>query len=146
MNRCWPHEPDSVLRIHGLSYDKRFDLFDAGTRSIKNLPATYKLNAVQQRQRRSWATGALVLEPTVAEELVPYQGRLGFLDFESVARAVPVWAGTRPWEQIGVQFSYHEGRSADRTRTGSSWPSPARTRGRPSRSASWRSRATRTAS
>ena len=109
MNRCWPHEPDSVLRIHGLSYDKRFELFDAGTRSIKNLPATYKLNAVQQRQRRSWATGALVLEPTVAEELAPYQGRLGFLDFESVARAVPVWAGTRPWEQIGVQFSYHEG-------------------------------------
>ena len=50
-----------------------------------------------------------MVEPSLAEELEPYQGRLGFLDFESVGRAVPVWSGTKPWEQIGVQFSYHEG-------------------------------------
>lgn len=109
MSRCWPQEPDSVLKIHALKYDKRFELYNAGTESIKNLSDNYKLNAVQQRQRRSWATGGLVLEPTLAEELAPYQGRLGFLDFESVGRAVPVWSGTKPWEQIGVQFSYHEG-------------------------------------
>jgi len=109
MSRCWPQDPDSVLRLHGLRFDKRFELFDAGTKSIKNLPAAYKLNAVQQRQRRSWATAGLVLEPSVAEELAPYRGRLGFLDFESVGRAVPVWSGARPWEQIAVQFSYHEG-------------------------------------
>jgi hypothetical protein len=109
MSRCWPQEPDSVLRIHAAKYDKRFELYNAGIKSIKNLPANYKLNAVQQRQRLSWATGKLVLEPQLAEELAPYQGRLGFLDFESVGRAVPVWSGTKPWEQIGVQFSYHEG-------------------------------------
>ena len=109
ISRCWPKEPDSVLRIQGLKYDKRFELFAAGMRSVTNLPANYKLNAVQQRQRRSWVTGGLVLEPTLSEELAAYRGRLGFLDFESVGRAVPVWPGTKPWEQIGVQFSYHEG-------------------------------------
>ena len=109
MSRCWPQEPDSVLRIHGLKYEKRFELFNAGTRSIRDLPTVYRLNAVQQRQWRSWAAGALVVESGLAEELAPYQGRLGFLDFESVGRAVPVWSGTKPWEQIGVQFSYHEG-------------------------------------
>ena len=107
--RCWPGEPDSVLRIQGLLYDKRFTLFHGGTRTIPELPKTYKLNEVQSRQRRACETGQLVVEPKLAELLAPYTGRLGFLDFESVGRAVPVWSGTKPWEQIGVQFSYHEG-------------------------------------
>jgi len=107
--RCWPPEPDSVLRIQGLLYEKRFALFHGGTRTIAELPKSYKLSEVQTRQRRACETGKLVVEPKLAEELEPYTGRLGFLDFESVGRAVPVWSGTKPWEQIGVQFSYHEG-------------------------------------
>ncbi len=109
MDRCWPEEPDSVMRIQGLLYEKRFKLFHGGTRTIQALPLSYKLNDVQERQRRSCETGQLVVERSLAEELAPYQGRLGFLDFESVGRAVPVWSGTKPWEQVGVQFSYHEG-------------------------------------
>jgi hypothetical protein len=97
------------MRIQGLLYEKRFALFHGGTRTIPELPRHYKLNDVQSRQRRSCETGKLEVEPTLAQELEPYTGRLGFLDFESVGRAVPVWSGTRPWEQIGVQFSYHEG-------------------------------------
>ena len=107
--RCWPQEPDSVMKIQGLLYEKRFALYHAGTRVIADLPRNYKLNDVQARQRRACETGKLVVEHTLAEELEPYTGRLGFLDFESVGRAVPVWSGTKPWEQIGVQFSYHEG-------------------------------------
>ncbi len=30
-----------------------------------------------------------------------------FLDFETAGLAVPVWAGTRPYQQIPVQFSVH---------------------------------------
>jgi predicted RecB family nuclease len=33
---------------------------------------------------------------------------LGFLDFETVARAVPVWSGLAPWGPAVAQFSYHE--------------------------------------
>lgn len=110
MSRCWPPDPDSVLRIHGMLYEKRFDLLHAGVRSIKILPPGFKLNAVQARQRRSWEAGDLVVEAGLGKELEPYTGVLGFLDFESVGRALPVWNGTRPWEQIGVQFSYHEGK------------------------------------
>jgi len=107
--RCWPAGKDSVLKIQGLLYEKRFTLYHGGTRTIAELPRAYKLNDVQARQRRAVETGKLVVEHSLAEELAPYQGRLGFLDFESVGRAVPVWSGTKPWEQIGVQFSYHEG-------------------------------------
>jgi len=110
MSRCWPPEPDSVLCIHGMHYKKRFDLFHGGTRSIKKLPTSLKLNAVQARQRQSWVTGSLVVDSSLRKELEPYEGVLGFLDFESVGRALPVWDGTKPWEQVGVQFSYHEGK------------------------------------
>ena len=110
MDRCWPAEPDSILRLQGLRYDKRFELFHGGMRSIGQLPPDLKLNAVQGRQRRAVAKGDLVVEPSLRAELQPYEGLLGFLDFESVGRALPVWDGTKPWEQIGVQFSYHEGR------------------------------------
>src|SRR5262249_39051055 len=34
--------------------------------------------------------------------------RLGFLDFETINRAPPVWPDVGPWRQVVVQFSYHE--------------------------------------
>ncbi len=33
---------------------------------------------------------------------------LGFLDFETVGRAIPPWDGLGPWRQTAAQFSYHE--------------------------------------
>src|SRR5207244_8468960 len=34
--------------------------------------------------------------------------RLRFLDFEPLARPIPVWPGMAPWQQAAAQFSYHE--------------------------------------
>jgi predicted RecB family nuclease len=42
--------------------------------------------------------------------------RLGFLDFETIIRAIPVWPGMAPWQQAAAQFSYHE-RQPDGTYT-----------------------------
>ena len=44
----------------------------------------------------------------MAQALEPFEGPLGFLDFETVSRAVPVWDGLAPWQQAIAQFSYHE--------------------------------------
>ena len=33
---------------------------------------------------------------------------MGYLDFETIQRAVPVWPGMAPWEQAPAQFSYHQ--------------------------------------
>jgi hypothetical protein len=40
--------------------------------------------------------------------LEPFTGRLGFLDFETIMRAIPVWPDMAPWQQAAAQFSYHE--------------------------------------
>jgi hypothetical protein len=98
-----------VLRIPGLDWEERFRLFHSDVRRLRDLPADYRMNALQARHRRALETGALVVEPGLREALARFRGRLGFLDFETVAPAVPVWDGTRPREQIAAQFSYHEG-------------------------------------
>jgi len=108
-SRCWPQEKDSVLSIHRMRYSKRFELYNAGVRSVADLPAGLRLNATQERQRRAVTSGKPVVERALVEALRPYRGRLGFLDFETVGRAVPVWDGTTCWESIPAQFSYHEG-------------------------------------
>src|SRR5258708_24417196 len=60
-------------------------------------------------QIRGMKENRLIGEPGLAQALEPFSGRLGFLDFETISRAVPVWPGMSPWEQAAAQFSYHEG-------------------------------------
>ncbi len=55
------------------------------------------------------ASGTLIVEPGLAQALEPFAAEpLGFLDFETIARAVPVWPAMAPWGQAAAQFSYHE--------------------------------------
>ena len=42
-----------------------------------------------------------------AGDLAPYPLPAYFLDFETTQFAVPIWAGTRPYQQIPFQFSVH---------------------------------------
>lgn len=42
-----------------------------------------------------------------ASDLAPYKLPGYFLDFETVQFAVPIWKGTRPYQQIPFQFSVH---------------------------------------
>ncbi len=110
IGRCWPTGRDSVLLIPRMRFDRRFALHHGGRPTVADLPADEKLTAVQQRHRRAVESGEAVVEHVLREALEPYRCRLGFLDFETVSRAVPVWDGTRPWEMLPAQFSYHEGR------------------------------------
>lgn len=108
--RCWPQQPDSVLRIPNLKNSERLSLFHGGAPELADLPPDYRLSAVQQRHRAALATQRLIVEPTLRGALEPFRGLLGFLDFETVSPAVPAWIGTSPRQQIAAQFSYHEGR------------------------------------
>lgn len=53
---------------------------------------------------------ALIAEPGLAAAPEPFNVRLGYLDFETIARAVPVWPGMGPWHQAAAQYSYREER------------------------------------
>jgi hypothetical protein len=87
-----------------------------GVNKIGDLPPSQKLQPAQKRQIRAMKENRLVVEPRLAQALEPFNVKLGFLDFETIQRAVPVWPDMVPWEQAAAQFSYHE-RQADGTYT-----------------------------
>ena len=116
--RCWPHTPDFIGNLAGVGPKTSVSYLTRGITSISQLPPREKLNAIQKRQLKAMAEGRVVVEPTLGEDLAPIVGarRLGFLDFETIMRAIPVWPGMAPWQQAAAQFSYHE-RQPDGTYT-----------------------------
>jgi len=110
MNRCWPDTPDHIRHLAGVGPKRTAAYLARGITSMKDLPAKEKLNFTQRRQLKAMAENRIIVEPTLAGELEPFivPGRLGFLDFETIARAIPVWPGMAPWQQAAAQFSYHE--------------------------------------
>src|SRR5947208_1085518 len=108
IGRCWPHGADHIGNLAGVGPKKTVAYLARGITSIADLPAREKLNFTQRRQLKAMAEKRLIVEPTLARELAPFTGRLGFLDFETIARPIPVWPGMAPWQQAAAQFSYHD--------------------------------------
>ncbi len=110
MGRCWPDTPDHIRHLAGVGPKRTAAYLARGITSVADLPAREKLNFTQRRQLKAMAERRLIVEPTLARDLEPLivPGTLGFLDFETIARAIPVWPGMAPWQQAAAQFSYHE--------------------------------------
>ena len=106
--RCWPQDKDHVLRLNGKGVRKALELMADGFARIQDLPDDVRLSAVNRRQKLAIEHDNLAVEPELGERLDSLVHPIGFLDFETVARAVPVWDGVGPWHGVPVQFSYHE--------------------------------------
>jgi hypothetical protein len=66
------------------------------------------LDATQRRVKHAALTGQVWFDGEGARRaLAPHTGTLRFLDFEAAARTVPVWAGSRPYQQVPFQLSLH---------------------------------------
>lgn len=83
--------------------------------SMQDVP-DHLLNPVQQRVKQAhqndepyidWQGLQQALAPHNPNPAHPGQSAY-FLDFETVMPAIPVWAGTRPYETILTQYSCHE--------------------------------------
>ena len=108
-DRCWPNDADHISNLYWIGRKTRCQEYvDKGIHRISQIPPTKKLNFTQKRQIRAMNEGRLIVERGLAAALEPFNARLGFLDFETINRAVPVWPGMKPWEQAAAQFSYHE--------------------------------------
>jgi len=110
MARCWPDTPNHIRHLAGVGPKRTAAYLARGITSVADLPARERLNFTQRRQLKAMAEQRIIVEPTLAGQLEPLivPGRLGFLDFETIARAIPVWPGMAPWQQAAAQFSYHE--------------------------------------
>jgi hypothetical protein len=66
------------------------------------------LNAAQRRVKTHTLSGKVFFDAAgAAADLAPHKLPALFIDFETVQMAVPVWKGTRPYQQMPFQFSAH---------------------------------------
>ena len=82
-------------------------LMAAGYFDIRDIPAGLLTNELAEKCRQVSVSGQYFLDPAAAEEL----GTLGwpsyYFDFETMAPAVPRFAGTRPYSAQAFQWSCH---------------------------------------
>ena len=107
-DRCWDQSPTHIRFLTGVGPVKTVQYLEAGITTIEQLDPKKKLSFTAQRQIRAMKEARLVIEPTLGGELEKLEYPLGYLDFETVARAVPPWTGLAPWGPAVAQFSYHE--------------------------------------
>lgn len=107
-DRCWPTERDHILTLHGKGIKKAIPLIEVGIESVLDVPDDLPLDDVARRQVRAVRADELILEPGLRGVLEGLEPPVGFLDFETISRALPPWDGLGPWTQVPVQFSYHE--------------------------------------
>lgn len=104
---CWPTDTRYPITGLGGSKAKLGDLVALGVQDILDVDENSVTSATQQRIFRVTCKG----EPEVLDaarhtlSALPYPRY--YLDFETIAPAVPIWAGTRPYAAVPVQWSVH---------------------------------------
>ena len=77
-----------------------------GIEDIRDIPEGRLSSATQEWVRRVTITGEPELTPEPAEISAHGYPRY-YLDFETIQFAVPIWEGTRPYQQLPFQWSCH---------------------------------------
>lgn len=114
---CWQGVgPTSIHHLTRISDKKRAELRALGISEITEIPESVSLSE-QQRVQRACALSKerYVERQPLKKFLEQLRYPLSFLDFETVAFAIPRYAGTRPYQQLGVQFSLHVQEAPDAT-------------------------------
>jgi CRISPR/Cas system-associated exonuclease Cas4 (RecB family) len=106
-SRCWPQGRFGVNRFHRMKWGEKLALEHAGADTFTKVPQGTKLTPIQKRQQESAYTEGLVVESSMGAALAEWKRPLVYLDFETVAFAIPRFPGTTPWTKIPVQYSAH---------------------------------------
>ena len=94
----------SLPRLHP---SRRQQIEAAGHDDLRDVPDEL-LGAIQNRVKQCSLSGEAYFDAAgAAADLAPYGFPAYFLDFETAMFAVPIWQGTRPYQQLPFQFSLH---------------------------------------
>jgi hypothetical protein len=105
---CWGFLPEnSIFDLRG-GKTNQFSLYEQGIISIKDIPDDIPLSRQQQIQKECVMTGNVHVEK---EEIRQFLNKLKYplyyLDFETFGPAIPIYDGTRPYQDVPFQFSLH---------------------------------------
>lgn len=104
---CASLEPTVEMPIHWLPRFRAQGWIDKGVVDLRHVPVE-ELNGTQRRVRECTVTGKVYFDAEGAVgDLAGHSLPGYFLDFETIQFGVPIWAGTRPYQQIPFQYSVH---------------------------------------
>ena len=104
---CWPVDTDYPIRGLGGSKAKLGMYVAQGASDIRDVDAADITADTQLRIHRVTCDGVPEILDGARRAFGPLPYPRYFLDFETIAPAVPFWEGTRPYAAVPVQWSCH---------------------------------------
>ncbi len=107
MDHCWRHVPEySVFSLRGRGIDQ-WELYRQGVIKLQDVPLE-SLNLMQRMQAEYFLDRKSHADPAkICEFLKKVRFPVCFLDFETFGSAIPLFDGTRPYQQVPFQYSLH---------------------------------------
>ena len=105
---CWSFLPQhNIFEMYG-SKRKAFELLEKGIYTFKDVPDDVPLNGRQKIQKSCDISGKPHIgKKPIRRFLNNLKYPLYYLDFETFSSAVPIFDGTKPYQQIPFQYSLH---------------------------------------
>lgn len=105
---CHPQTADyPIERLPRIKAPQVKALRAEGYDDIRDIPAGVLENKQQERVRAITVSGKPQLLPGATKILKALPYPRYYLDFETIQFAVPIWKGTRPYQQLPFQWSCH---------------------------------------
>ena len=105
---CWDGLPEHNVFTLYYGGKKSHELYNSGVLTVSDIPAGFKLNDKQRIQCSCVASGKPYIDKeAIREFLYSLEYPLYYLDFETFSTAVPIFDGTRPYQNTPFQFSLH---------------------------------------
>lgn len=107
---CWSHIPDySVFNISRLSVNRKFELYQQGSVRFDEIDLQLtSFNSNQILQITSELDNKVYIDgPNIRNFLEDLKYPLHFLDFETMATAIPIYDNSKPYQQLVFQYSLH---------------------------------------
>lgn len=101
-------DPYSIYNLTALRANRIGELEDMGIEFIKDIPDDFKLTIKQEAQVVSTKDSKRIInKEKIKDFLDELVYPLYFLDYETAMSTVPIYDGTKPYQQIPFQYSLH---------------------------------------
>jgi hypothetical protein len=106
---CWAGVPKgSIFDFYWMLKVKKFELWNSGITKLNEVPEDVELNGKQKIQRRlAFDGGKHINKLQIKNFLRKLKYPIYYLDFETIASAIPKFDGMKPYQRIPFQFSLH---------------------------------------
>ena len=107
-DRCTADKPkDWVFYIPRISAADFEELESFDVISMRDVPKNFPLKPKQRRVADVAKSGKIYRSPELVKLLPTLALPANYLDFETFSPAIPIYAGTRPYQRIPFQWSWH---------------------------------------